>query len=191
MQVLQVTLLAALGLGLAAGGSAFAFWRLQPPPAPSPIIYGSGRIEAGEVRVGFELPGRLLENRIVEGGGRAARAGRASIDRGDVELLAGQAAAQRAAALQTKAQVVSQVGPARHQAATARTDFARHETLSLEGDAPAQHLDAVCNAYPGASNQVGLIEARQAEAIRPQLVGLPGATLGLRPQPSFRGSICD
>lgn len=188
---MQVTLVAVLGLGRAAGGSAFAFWRLQPPPAPAPILYGSGRIEAGEVRAGFELPGRLLENRTVEGGGRAARAGGASIDRGDVELPVGQAAAQRAAALQTEAQVVSQVGLARHQAATARTDFACHETLSLEGDAPAQRLDAVCNACPGASNQVGLIEARQAEAIRPQLVGLPGARLSLRPQPSFRESTCD
>lgn len=92
MQVRQVTLLVALGLGLVAGASAFVFWRLQPPPAPAQVIYGSGRIEADEVRVGFEIPGRLLENRAVEGGGLAAGAPLASIDRGDVELLAGQAA---------------------------------------------------------------------------------------------------
>ena len=184
MQVRQVTL-------LVAGGSAFAFWRLQPPPASAQVIYVSGRIEAGEVRVGFEIPGRLLENRAVEGGGRAAGAPLASIDPADVEWLAGQAAAKRAAALQTEAQVVTQVGPARHQAATARTDFTRHETLALEGDALTQRLDALCNAYPGARNQVGLIEARQAEAIKPQLVGLPRATLSLRPQPSFREFTCD
>lgn len=134
----------------------------------------------------------MLENRAVEGSGRPAGAPLGSIDRTDVDLLAGQAAAQQATALQTEAQVVSQVALARHQAATARTDFARHEkNLSLKGDAPAQRPNAVCNTHRGTNNQAGLIEARPAEAVRPQSVGLPGATLGLRPQPSIREFTCD
>jgi HlyD family secretion protein len=160
----QVTLLVALGLVLIAGGSAFVYWRLKPPPAPPQVIYGSGRIEADEIRVGLELPGRLLENRAVEGATLTLGAPLAAIDPTDVQLQADRAAAQSSAALQTEAQVVSQIGLAQHHAVTARTDLSRYEALAREGYAPAQRLDVVRNAYQAAADQVGLLQARRLEA---------------------------
>ena len=86
----RVWIIAALLL-LVAAASAFLYWRLQPDPQPGQIVYGSGRIEADEVRIAPEVPGRLLENRRREG--ETVRAGEliARIDPVDLELQAGQA----------------------------------------------------------------------------------------------------
>lgn len=160
----NVTVFVALALLLIAGGSAVAFWRLKPAPQPPQVIYGSGRIEVDEVRVGFELPGRVLSNTAVEGAPVAAGAILARIDPADLELQAERAAAQQAAALQTTAQVESQIGLAQHHAGTARSELQRYETLSRAGYAPAQRLDTVRNAYQAAIDQVGLLKARRSEA---------------------------
>jgi len=164
IQARQVTLLVALGLALLAGGSAIAYWRLRPPPAPAQVIYGSGRIEADEVRVGLELGGRLVENWAVEGTTLAAGAPLARIEPADVALQAERAAAQRAAAAQTETQVVSEIGLAQHHTMTARADLDRYESLARDGYAPAQRLDVVRNAYQAAADQVAVLKARRAEA---------------------------
>ena len=44
-----------------AGAAGLAYWRLQPQPQAAQVLYGSGRIEADEVRVGVETSGRLAE----------------------------------------------------------------------------------------------------------------------------------
>lgn len=164
IQARQATLLAALGLALLAGGSAIAYWRLRPPPAPPQVIYGSGRIEADEVRVGLELGGRLLENKAVEGTTLRAGVPLARIEPADVALQSERAAAQQAAATETEVQVVSQIGLAQHHAMTARADLDRYETLARDGYAPAQRLDAVRNVYQAAADQVAVLKARRAEA---------------------------
>lgn len=164
IQARQVTLLVALGLALLAAGSAIAYWRLKPPPAPAQVIYGSGRIEADEVRVGLELGGRLVENRAVEGATLQLGAPLARIEPADVALQSERAAAQQAAAAETEAQVVSQIGLAQHHTVTARADLDRYESLARDGYAPAQRLDAVRNAYQAAADQVAVLKARRAEA---------------------------
>lgn len=164
IQARQATLLVALGLALLAGGSAIAYWRLKPPPAPAQVIYGSGRIEAEEVRVGLELGGRLVENRAVEGATLRAGAPLARIEPVDVALQSDRAAAQQAAAAATEAQVVSQMGLAQHHAMTARADLDRYETLARDGYAPAQRLDVVRNTYQAAADQVAVLKAQRAEA---------------------------
>jgi len=63
----SVTILVAIGLLVIAAGSAAAYWKLRPEPMPPQVIYGSGRIEVDQVRVGVEVAGRLLENLAVEG----------------------------------------------------------------------------------------------------------------------------
>ncbi len=161
----RLTVLVAVGLILVAAGSAVAFWRLQPAPAPAQVIYGSGRIEVDEVRVSFELSGRLLQNHALEGAPVLAGAPLASIDPSDARLLMNRAAAQRAAAGQTVAQVSSQIDLARHHAASARTDLARYEALAREGYVTAQRLDGVRNAYQAANDQISLLEARRGEAV--------------------------
>ncbi|MCI3130835.1 HlyD family secretion protein [Phenylobacterium aquaticum] len=164
IQARQVTLLVALGLALLAAGSAIAYWRLKPPPAPAQVIYGSGRIEADEVRVGLELGGRLVENRAVEGATLELGAPLARIEPADVALQSERAAAQQAAAAETEAQIVSQIGLAQHHTMTARADLDRYESLARDGYAPAQRLDVVRNAYQAAADQVAVLKARRAEA---------------------------
>lgn len=160
---LAVVLIAAALVALA-GASGYAYWRLRPQPAPAQVIYGSGRIEADEVRVGGEVAGRLLENRAVEG--QTLRAGDvlARIDSGDYELQAARAAAQRTASLRMGAQIDSQIALAAHHAMTARADLSRYETLDREGWVTAQRLDLVRNTYVAAADQVAALRQQRAEA---------------------------
>jgi HlyD family secretion protein len=158
------TIFVALGLFLIAGGSAVAYWLLKPAPTPAQVIYGSGRIEADEVRLGVEVPGRLLENLAVEGEVVLAGDLLARIDPTDYELQADRADAQRGAALQSSAQIDTQIGLASHHERTARTDLGRYETLSREGWITAQRLELVRNAYVTAVDQVGVLRQKRAEA---------------------------
>lgn len=147
-----------------AGGAGFAYWRLQPAPPPEQLIYGSGRIEADEVRVGVEAAGRLAEIRAVEGETVQAGALLARIVATDYELMAERAEAQQTAALRTRAQVDSQIGLASHHAETARTNLSRYETLGSQGYIPAQRLDAARDAYEEAAHQVAVLKQQRAEA---------------------------
>jgi HlyD family secretion protein len=150
-------------IGIAAA-SGYAYWRLQPQPMPAQVIYGSGRIEADEVRIASEVAGRLVENRAVEG--QSVRAGEVlvRIDPADYALQADRAEAQRIAALRTGSQIDAQIGLALHHEVTAKTDLDRHETLSAGGWIPAQRLDMVRNAYAAAVDQVSVLRQQRAEA---------------------------
>ena len=86
--------LVALALITIAAGSGYAYWRMRPQPLPAQVIYGSGRIEADEGRVAVEVPGRLLENRAVEGKSMTAGEPLARIDAADYELQQDRIAAQ-------------------------------------------------------------------------------------------------
>lgn len=158
------TILVAATLLALAGGSAIAYWRLRPEPTPPQVIYGSGRIEADEVRVGVEVAGRLLENRAVEGQALAMGGLLARIDPTDYELQADRADAQRLAALQTAAQIDTQIGLAGHHAMAAKVDLDRYEALGRQGWITAQRLDLVRNAYTAAIDQVAVLRQRRAEA---------------------------
>lgn len=160
----SVTILVAIGLLVIAAGSAVAYWKLRPEPMPPQVIYGSGRIEVDEVRVGVEVAGRLLENQAVEG--QVLTAGRllVRIDPTDYEFQADRAAAQQAAALQTVAQLDTQIGLARHHAMTAKVDLGRYERLEREGWIPAQRLDLVRNNYAAAVDQISVLQQQRAQA---------------------------
>ena len=160
----RVAGLVAIGLIGVAAASGYAYWRLQPEPMPNQVIYGSGRIEADEVRVAAEVAGRLVENRAVEG--QSVRAGEPliRIDSADYELQADRAEAQRVAAQRTGSQIDAQIGLARHHEMTARTDLGRYETLSQAGWIPAQRLDMVRNTYAAAADQVSVLKQQRAEA---------------------------
>jgi HlyD family secretion protein len=159
-----IVVLAALGLIAVAAGSAFAIWRLRPPPQPTQVIYGSGRIEADEVRVGVEIPGRLLVNRAVEGQGVVSGQLVAEIDPADYELQAERAEAQRAAAQRTAAQVGVQIEVAVHHAMIAKADLDRYEALGSKGFVSRQRLDAERALYVQTADQVGVLRQQKAEA---------------------------
>ena len=156
--------LVALGLAGVALASGVAYWRMRPEPLAAQVIYGSGRIEADEVRVAPEVAGRLVENRAVEGQTMAVGEPLARIDPGDYELQADRAEAQRTAALRTGSQIDAQIGLAVHHAMTAKIDLTRYETLSRQGWIPAQRLDQVRNATEAAADQVSVLRQQRAEA---------------------------
>lgn len=160
----SVTILVAIGLLVIAAGSAAAYWKLRPEPMPPQVVYGSGRIEVDEVRVGVEVAGRLLENRAVEGQALTAGSLLVRIDPTDYELQADRAAAQLAAALQTVAQLDTQIGLARHHAMTAKVDLDRYERLGREGWIPAQRLDLVRNNHAAAVDQISVLRQQRAQA---------------------------
>ena len=156
--------LAAIGLIVLAAGSGVAFWLLRPQPPPAQVIYGSGRIEADEVRVGFEAPGRLLENDAVEG--ESLRGGQllGRIDPSDFELQASRAESQRVAAMEAASQVDTQIALAAHHAQTAKVDLGRFQSLAPDGAVSAQEVDIAQNAYMAAADQVRALRNQRAEA---------------------------
>jgi HlyD family secretion protein len=173
----NTALLVAIGLVAIVAGSAFAYWRLQPPPPPAQLVYGSGRIEADEVRVAPEVPGRLLENRAVEGQTLQAGELLARVDAADYGLQADRAEAQRTAALRAGSQIDAQIGLARHHAMTAKVDLTRYETLKGQGWVTAQRLDLARNTYEAAADQVSVLRQQRAEADAQATVA--GKTLAL------------
>lgn len=156
--------LVALALITIAAGSGYAYWRMRPQPLPAQVIYGSGRIEADEVRVAVEVPGRLLENRAVEGKSMTAGEPLARIDAADYELQQDRIAAQHEAVRRTRAQITAQIGLAEHHAGSARKDLDRYETLGSEGWVPAKRVESARDAYAAANEQTGVLREQGAEA---------------------------
>lgn len=172
----RVWLIAALLIAVAAA-SAFAYVRLQPEPVAEQVVYGSGRIEADEVRIAPEVGGRLLDNRAREGG--PVRAGEivAAIDPVDFRLQAEQAAAQRTALERSGSQIDAQIDLARHHAGTAQGDLARYETLREQGWVTIPQLDARRNAYTAAADQVRVLRQQRAQADAEALVAARSVSL--------------
>jgi len=160
----RISIIAAALLLLAAG-SAFAYFYLQPKPDPPQVVYGSGRIEADEVRLAPQVAGKLLENvaregQTVKGGQVVAR-----IDAVDFDLQASQAEAQRKASSYSTAQIEAQIHLAEHHASVARADLARYEALRQQGWATIPQLDVRRNAYESAMDQASALRQQRAQTV--------------------------
>ena len=162
------------------GGSALAFFWLQPKPQPGQLVYGSGRIEADEVRVAPEVAGRLLLVRGREGERIAKGELLAQVDPVDYELLASQALAQQRATRRSASQIDGQIDLYRHHAMTAQADLARYERLRRQGWATISQIDVRRNAYVAAAEQVGVLRQQRAQA--DAQVEVAGRTLSLARQ---------
>ena len=175
----RVWLIAAVLVALAAG-SAFLYFQLQPKPQPAQVVYGSGRIEANEVRVAPEVPGRLIANLPWEG--ETVRKGMeiARIEAVDFELQASQAEAQRRASSYSASQLDAQISLAEHHAVTAKADLARFETLRRQGWTTIPQLDLRRNAYEAAVGQASTLRQQRAQALAQTEVA--GRTLALARQ---------
>lgn len=159
----RVSIIALILLTIA-GASAFAYFRLQPEPQPDQLVYGSGRIEADEVRVAPEIAGRLLENRAREGQTLSAGEIIARVDPVDYELQASQAAAQQNAVRRSGSQIDAQIHLAAHHADTARRDLGRYQALRREGWVTLQQLETRQNAYEAAVGQLQTLRQQRAQA---------------------------
>lgn len=146
-------------------GSAFAYFYLQPRPDPPQVVYGSGRIEADEVRVAPQVTGKLLENFAREGQTVESGQVMARIDAVDFDLQASQADAQRKASSYSTTQVEAQIHLAEHHASVAQADLARYETLRQQGWATIPQLDARRNAYESAMDQASALRQQRAQTL--------------------------
>lgn len=160
----RVWIIAGVLIALVAG-SAFAYFRLQPKPQPTQVVYGSGRIEADEVRVAPEVAGRLVVN--VPREGETIRQGEelARVDPVDFELQVVQAESQRRASAYSARQFDAAINLAEHHAMTARADLARYETLRTQGWVTIPQLDTRRNTYQLAVDAAAVLRQQRAQAI--------------------------
>lgn len=159
----RVWIIGAILLAIMAG-SAMVYFSIQPDPQPQQLVYGSGRIEANEVRLAPEIPGRLVANAPREG--ERVRQGDvvARLDPVDYELQASQAEAQQSASKYAATQIDAQIDAARHHAMTARADLARYESLRKKGWVTIPQLDARRNTYRAAVDQLSVFRQQRAQA---------------------------
>lgn len=156
--------LIAIALALLAAISWVVYLRMQPEPPPPQVVYGSGRIEADEVRLAPQFGGRLLENLAVEGTMLPLGTIVARVDPTDYKLQAEQADAQRNATIIASSQIDAQIELARHHARSALTDLRRFEALKSNGWITARQLDSANNASEAAASQVAVLQRQRAEA---------------------------
>lgn len=155
----------AVVLVLIAAGSWYGYELLKPEPVAAQVVYGSGRIEADEVRVAPEVGGRVVELTGREGEALMRGTVVARIDPVDYELQASQAEAQRKAASYSTRQIDAQIELAEHHASIARADLARYETLRRQGWATIPQLDVRRNAYQSAMDQASALRQQRAQTL--------------------------
>ena len=149
---------------LVAAGSALVYFRMQPERQAPQVVFGSGRIEADEVRLAPEVAGRLLENRAREGQVIGAGETVARIDPVDFELQTSQAAAQQTAVRRSGSQIDAQISLAEHHVRTASADLARYQNLRRKGWVTLQQVEARQNAYESAVGQLRALREQRAQA---------------------------
>ena len=149
---------------LVAAGSAIFYFRMQPERQAPQVVFGSGRIEADEVRLAPEVAGRLLENRAREGQVVGAGETVARIDPVDFELQTSQAAAQQTAIRRSGSQIDAQIALADHHARTTRADLARYQKLRRQGWVTLQQIEGRQNAYEAAVGQQRALREQRAQA---------------------------
>lgn len=150
----------ALVLVAIAAGSYGAYIYLQPPPLAQQVLYGNGRIEGTEVRVSAEVPGRVMESRLVEG--ERVDAGDLLLRLDDSELRLERARAQaEAAEVGLEGQrLAEELRAWRHHLETAEAELARARELRERGTIAAPRLEEAENAAQEAGARVGSLEAQ-------------------------------
>lgn len=153
------TLLAVLVI---AGGSFAGYEYLRAPPLPPGLAYGSGHIEASELRLAAEVGGRVIEQRLVEGERVAKDDILVVIDpltsRDQLAGMQEEAASLRA----SRAALNAQIKTWTHHLATAREQHARIERLAATLVASRQSLDTATDAVNQAEGELGRLRAQRA-----------------------------
>ncbi|KFN47031.1 HlyD family secretion protein [Arenimonas metalli] len=144
------------------GAAALAYQWLRAPPLPAGFAYGSGHVEATEVRLAAETGGRVVEQRLVEG--QPVRAG-------DVLLVIDPVTTQdQLSSVQEEAQAIrasvaaldAQMASWQHHVETARQQRARIQRLVASQIATARELDSVNDAVNQAEGELGRLRAQRA-----------------------------
>jgi HlyD family secretion protein len=147
-----------------AAGSYAVYLYLQPPELPDGLIYGNGRIEATEVRIGSEISGRVAESRLTEGMPVLVGDLLVRIDDTELGLRLAQSRAERETISRALARAEAELQVARHHAETTQTDVERYRTLQANDTVSAQRLEQAENAFQEARGNVTALEAALSEA---------------------------
>lgn len=151
-----------LAVVVLAGGAALAYQWLRVPPLPPGFAYGSGHVEATEVRLAAETGGRVVEQRLVEG--QPVQAGDVLLvidpvtTQDQLSSVQDEAQAIRASVAALEAQIVSW----RHHVETTRQQRARIERLVTTQIATARELDSANDAVNQAEGELGRLRAQRA-----------------------------
>jgi HlyD family secretion protein len=137
---------------------------LQPPVLSAGIVYGNGRIEATEIRIGTEISGRVAESRLVEGMPVSAGDLLVRIDDADLNLRLAQSKAERETADRALAKARAALEVARHHASTAESEVKRFRTLASSDTVSLERLDQAENAFHEAEGNVATLDAATHEA---------------------------
>lgn len=152
---LALSALAAVSYGL--------FLYLSPAPMPEGILYGNGRIEGTEVRIGTEVSGRIVESTLVEGR-RVARGDLlVRVDDADLRIRLAQAAADQAALARERVRVEEELRTARHHLQTTESDVRRYRELQERGTVSPQRLEQAENTFQEARGRISFLQASIAE----------------------------
>jgi HlyD family secretion protein len=151
-----------LAVVVLAGGAALTYQWLRVPPLPAGFAYGSGHVEATEVRLAAETGGRVVEQRLIEG--QPVRAGDVLLvidpvtTQDQLSSVQEEAQAIRASVAALEAQIVSW----QHHVETTRQQRALIERLVTTQIATARELDSVNDAVNQAEGELGRLRAQRA-----------------------------
>jgi len=152
----------ALALVLLAAGSYALYLYLAPEPLPAQLLYGNGQIEGTEIRISAEIPGRVVESRLVEGRKVAAGDLLVRLDDTDLRLEMARAEAEIEAMVRERERVERTLAVRRHHLRTAEADWRRYRELQNSGTVPPRKFEQVENAYREAQGEVGALETEIA-----------------------------
>ncbi|WP_170064210.1 HlyD family secretion protein [Halomonas heilongjiangensis] len=148
---------------LAAGGY-LGFLALRPAELPPGLLYGSGRIEATEIRLAAEIPGRVVESSLVEGRTVGEGAELIRLDDRLIRLQQAELEARLSAGEQAVVRLERMLDTARHHLGNAEAELQRARTLRRTGAIPAQQLEHSEDRRREASGEVEVLQAQRAEA---------------------------
>ncbi|WP_159550759.1 HlyD family secretion protein [Billgrantia tianxiuensis] len=149
---------------LLAVGGYLGFLALRPAELPPGLLYGSGRIEATEIRLAAEIPGRVVANHLTEGRPVGEGAELLRLDDRLLRLQQAELEARRVAGEQAVVRFERLLDTARHHLGNAETELERARTLRRTGAIPAQQLERSEDRRREAAGEVEVLAAQLAEA---------------------------
>jgi HlyD family secretion protein len=159
----------AIALVAIAGGSYGLYLYLLPKPLPEQVVYGNGHIEATEVHIAAEIPGRVVESTLVEGHHVAPGDLLAQIDTADLRLARNRQEAEIEALAAERKRAASELQVWHHHERTAERDLGRYRELRERNTVPPQRVEQAENSYQEAHGRVAALEA-EIDAIEKRMV---------------------
>lgn len=125
------------------GGAAAGWWLGQrEDPLPEGIVVGNGRIEARQIDIAAEDPGRILRIDVAEGDLVAAGATLAQLDTEELQAQLDHAEAEAALAREALNEAQAVTAQRESELRLAQLDLVRAESLMERGAIPRATLDA-------------------------------------------------